>query len=218
MEELHAIEAEAESLQALVSAHKAAKEKLDKEITQQREAHEEAMKQKKLQWERENEAYHYDLKIKRRNEEDAYQLKKEKQEKELADKKASFEQAISEREKAVATEEKELQSLRTQVAEFEKSIPLKIEEVKKEQEALLTTKYEYERQLELKDLQGDIKLRDQQIANLNHKISEQTKLIAMLTERADGASVQVKDIALKAIENSGIKTLTIPGEKKQEKE
>ncbi len=218
LEELHNIKAEAESLQALVSAHKAAKEKLDQEIVDQKAEHEQNIKQKRLQWEREKEAYEYDLKIKRRNEQDAYNLQKEKLEKELKDKQEAFDLAISEREKAVAAQEEELQGLRKQVAEYEVSLPKKIEEVKKEQAQVLKTKYEFERQLELKDLQADIKLKEQQINSLNHKIEEQIKLIDTLTSRADGANAQVKDIALKAIENSGVKAFTLPGEKKQEKD
>lgn len=41
------------------------------------------------------------------------------------------------------------------------------------------------------------------IQNLQSKIEDQNQLIRQLTAKADGASDQVKDIALKAIEKSG---------------
>jgi len=210
LEELYKIKAEAESLDALVITHRQTKEKLERERQAQQEELDVEIEKQRREWEREQEAYAYDLQIKRRDEMDAYQQKKNQQEKELAEQKATFERTIAEREAAVTEQEEELASLRQQVAGFETQLRAKIEETRQSTEEQLTKDFNYQRQLETKDLEAELKLREQEIASLKNKVKEQQEYIDSLTNRTENATQQVKDIALRAIENTGARNFMPP--------
>ena len=203
LEELYGIKQQAESLEALAIAHRESKEKLEKEIAFEKESLKKEIEQTKQSWGREKEAYEYERQIKRRNETNEYEEKKANLEKELEEKRTNFEDSISKREAAVLDKETELQELRNKVAGFDSQLQNAIETTKKEITETLTTQFNFEKQLELKDLQADLKLKDQMIQSLQSKIEDQNLLIKQLSAKADGASDQVKDIALKAIEKSG---------------
>ena len=82
----------------------------------------------------------------------------------------------------------------------------------------LTKEFEYRQKLETKDLEAKLQLREQEIESLKGKVQEQQNFINSLTSKTDNATQQVKDIALKAIENVGIRSLTLPGsDRKDEK-
>lgn len=215
LEDLYKIKKEAESLDALIIANKKAKEQLEEEIEEEREQLQEDIEALKIQWKREQEEYDYNLKIKRRKEQDEYNEKKAKQEKELAEEKAAFERSISEREKAVAEQEEELKHLRKEVSQFDAKMEKAVADTEKAVTERLTKEFEYKQQLEVKDLQGDLKLRDQMIENLNAKVKEQQELINTLSTKSDSASQQVKDIAMKAIENSGVRAIKLAAERNE---
>lgn len=67
---------------------------------------------------REEEEFQYNLKISRKKEADLYEENKQKLDKELADKKVSFEKEFTEREAKVKEAENELKELRTRTAAF----------------------------------------------------------------------------------------------------
>ena len=218
LEELYKIKAEADSLDALVFTHKQAKDNLEKEIYLKKEILTEEIEAAKKEWEKEKEAYLYNLKIKRRNEEDAYQQEKLKLEKELKEKQTLFEKEITEREQKVAENETSFKQLRKEAEQFEKQL----EKVKSETEAdiskKVTKELEYKYNIQTKDLEAELKLAKQEIDILKTKIIDQNSLIEALQEKLDTAGLQVKDIALKAIENAGIKSITLPVERKKESE
>lgn len=216
LEELYKIKKEAESLDALVIANNKAKEQLENAIEEEREKLQEEIEALKLQWKREQEEYTYNLKIVRRKEQDEYNEKKAKQEKELAEQKITFEKAISEREKAVAEQEAELNNLRKDVSQFESQLEKAVADAEKRITERLTKEFEYKQQLEVKDLQADLKLREQMIESLNAKVKEQQELINTLGSKSDTASQQVKDIAMKAIENSGVRAIKLQTERSSE--
>ena len=213
---LYQIKAQAESLEALTITHRQAKEKLEEEMAERKEQLEEKILEAKTKWEREEEEFQYNLKLKRRNEQDAYNEKKEKLEKDMADRKAGFEKTIAEREQAVAEQEDELKRLRKEVEAFEGRLQKAVAETEKAVTEHLTREFEYKQKLEVKDLEADLKLRDQMIQSLESKIKEQQELIASMSAKTDNASQQVKDIALKAIEKSGI--VSVPMDRRRERD
>lgn len=203
LEEFYNIKKQAESLDALVLAHNEAKANLNKEIAAEKERFKQEVDQAKQSWNREKEAYEYEQSIKRRNETNEYEAKKIQQEKELEEKRLNFEESMTKREAVLVEKETELQELRQKVGDFEGQLKKAIDTTKEETTNSLTTKFQFEKQLELKDLNAELKLKDQMIQNLESKIEDQNLLIKQLTNKADSASDQVKDIALKAIEKSG---------------
>jgi hypothetical protein len=204
LQTLHQIKAEAESLEALVAAHRQAKGKLEQEVSDRRQSLDAEIEETRTRWAREQEAYDYNLKLKRRNEQDAYNEQKAKLEKELTEKKIVFEKNIAEREQAVAAQEEELKRLRKESEGFDARLNSAVQQAEKAVQERLSREFEYQQKLTTKDLEAELKLRDQMIQSLEGKVKEQQELIAALSTKTDQAGQQVRDIALKAIDKSGV--------------
>ncbi|MDR3339657.1 MAG: hypothetical protein LBT25_06135 [Candidatus Symbiothrix sp.] len=156
LEDLYSLSANTDSLAAMLLVQKEKKENFEKTIKEKEEAFTNEIAEKKGQWElekakqkiedkeysddltkrrkREEEEYLYNLKIKRQKEQDEYDSKKILLEKGLIDKKAKFDQEISNREAELKTAEAELTELRKNNAEF----PVKLEKALKDKEAEIT--------------------------------------------------------------------------------
>ena len=238
LEEMYSLSATTDSLAAMLLVQKEKKENFEKEIKEKEANFANETAAKKEQWEmekarqkteekeytdelakrrkREEEEYAYNLKIKRQKEQDEYDSKKIQLEKGLVDKKAQFEQEVSSRELNLKNAEAELAELRKNNAEF----PAKLEKALKEKETevsqQLKTKYGFDIQLMEKQNEADIRLKDQIIASLQEKIKEQQAQQKEYTDKANRAEANVKDIAVKAIENaSKIRMFTTKTEKEE---
>ena len=238
LEDLYALSANTDSLAAMLLAQKAKKENFEKEMKDKEDAFAHETATKKEQWEiekarqkaedkeytdeqtkrrkREEEEYAYNLKIRRQKEQDEYDSKKKQLEKELTDKKAQFEQEVASRELNLKNTEAELAELRKNNAEF----PVKMEKALKEKESEVTkqlqTKYGFDIQLKDKQYEADIRLKDQIIASLQDKIKELQEQMKENTDKANRAEANVKDIAVKAIENATkIRMITAKPEKEE---
>ena len=236
LEDLYSLSANTDSLAAMLLAQKEKKENFEKETKEKEESFLKEMTSKKEQWEaektkqkteekeysddltkrrkREEEEYTYNLKIKRQKEQDEYESKKIQQNKELTDKKEKFEQDVSSRELNLKNAEAELAELRKNNAEF----PVKLEKALKYKEAEVTkqlqTKYGFDIQLKEKQYEADIRLKDQIVSSLQEKIKEQQAQLKEYADKANRADADVKDIAVKAIENaSKIRMFTPKSEK-----
>jgi hypothetical protein len=236
LEDLYSLSANTDSLAAMLLAQKEKKENFEKEMTQKEETFANERASQKELWEtekakqkteekeysdelakrrkREEEEYAYNLKIRRQKEQDEYDSKKLQLEKELTDKKLQFEQEVSSRELNLKNAEAELAELRKNSAEF----PAKLEKTMKDKEAevskQLHTKYEFDIRLMEKQNEADIRLKDQMINSLQDKIKEQQEQLKENTDKANRAEANVKDIAVKAIENaSKIRMFTAKPEK-----
>lgn len=214
LEDLYELSANTDSLAAMLLAYqnkKAAIEAEQEAMRQQwavekqqhndeeREYNTELQKSRK----REEEEYQYNLKKLRQKEQDEYESRKEQQEKELAGRKAAFEQEVATRSSELTAAETELAELRKANAGFpvqlQNALAAKEEEVTKAMEA----RFEFERQLTQKQNELDNSLKDQQIKLLKEKIVELTQQVKDYADKAAKADGNVKDIALKAIESSG---------------
>jgi len=236
LEDLYSLSANTDSLAAMLLVQKEKKETFEKEMKEKSEAFANEIATQKEQWEiektrqktaekeytdeltkrrkREEEEYAYNQKIHRQKEQDEYDTKKLQLEKELVDKKAKFEQEVSSRELNLKTAEAELAELRKNNEEF----PAKLEKALKDKEAevskQLQTKYGFDIQLMEKQSVADIRLKDQIIASLQEKIKEQQEQLKEYADKANRAEANVKDIAVKAIENAQkIRMITTKPEK-----
>jgi hypothetical protein len=236
LEDLYSLSANTDSLAAMLLVQKEKKENFEKTMQETENTFANEMAEKKAQWElekarqkteekeyaddltkrrkREEEEYQYDLKIKRQKEQDEYDTHKFQLDKELADKKTNFEQEIYHREAELKNAEAELIELRKNNAEFpaklEKALKDKEEEVTKQ----LQTKYDFEIELIKRQNESDIRLKDQIIVSLQEKIKEQQEQLKEYTDKANRAEANVKDIAVKAIENaSKVRMFTTKSEK-----
>jgi hypothetical protein len=237
LEDLYSLTATTDSLAAMLLAQKEEKEKFEEEIKAAKAAFESEMKELREKWriekekqlndekeydeqlkktrKREEEEYQYKLKIERQKNSDEYVAKKTKLENELAEKKAAFEQEMSTREANVKSAEQELEGLRKSNEEFPAKLEKAIAGKEKEVTSHLKTQFHFESKLLAKQNEGELKLRDQTIASLKEKIAEMQQVIKQLTDKANKAEGNVKDIAVKAIESSS-KIQVFPAKEKEE--
>jgi len=162
----------------------------------------EALDEKKKSQAREDEEYQYNLKITRKKETDQYEEKKQKLEKELADKKAAFEKEFAERETKIQEAEAELKDLRIKNAAFPAELEKAVTAAAKAVSERLETQFGFEKELKEKETVGELKLKDQIIGTLNAKIKDMEITIKELSQKAITAETSVKDIAIRAIESS----------------
>ncbi|MDR3093921.1 MAG: hypothetical protein LBU62_04685 [Bacteroidales bacterium] len=237
LEDLYSLSANTDSLAAMLLVQKEKKESFEKDMREKEDVFADEVAQNRAQWElekskqktaekeyaeeltrqrkREEEEYQYNQKIKRQKEQDAYDAKKAQQEKELADKKVSFEQETANRELELKNAAAELAELRKNNAEF----PARLEKALAEKEAdvskQLQTKYGFDIQLTAKQHEADARLQEQVITSLQEKIKELQAQLKEYADKANRAEASVKDIAVKAIENSSKSRMYIKSEKEE---
>ena len=194
------IKTESESFETSMKAQKELwKIEQQKWAEQQKEIKEKSDKERK----REEEEYAYNLKLTRKKESDLYEEKKIRIEKELTEKKITFDKEIASREAEVVSAENELKELRAKTAAFPSEIEKAVATTVKSATEKLQAEFRFEKELTAKQTEGDIKLKEQIIDTLKSKINDMDAIISELSKKAVTAETSVKDIAMKAIESSG---------------
>ena len=225
LKDLYQINAGADSLAAILAAQKEKKEEFDREMSDRRDELEEQIKQEKLNrdketklWEekrkeaeealkkqrtREEEEYKYNLQLARKKDKDEYEQKKAQLEKELKEKMESFESGIKIREQSVTASEKELAELRIKAENFPSELEKAVQAAILETTLRLEKDFKFEKQLLVKDHEGEIKLKNQQIESLMAKIKDLELQLKQAYSKAENAENNSKEITLKAIQSSG---------------
>ncbi|MBF0557133.1 MAG: hypothetical protein HQK96_21680 [Nitrospirae bacterium] len=238
LEEVHEIAVNADSLAALLLAQKERKEKFESEINQKRQVLEEEIAEKRLQWKKEQaeyestakekdalskkekqraeEEYNYNFQLKKKKESDEYEAKKTSQEKELQEKREAFDRETVERESVLAAKEKEYNELKAKAVAFPSELEKAVKDTEKAVLSGLEIKYKHEAALLSKEIEGERKLNKQMVASLEAKIKEQDEMIRQLTQRTSEAGLQVRDIAVKAIEGASGQRVIIREQEKGE--
>jgi hypothetical protein len=224
LEDLYGLSANTDSLAAMLLAQKEKKETFEREMNEMKETFAVEIREKKAQWEnekskqkteekeyldelnkkrkREEEEYQYQLKTSRRKEQDDYEARKALLEKELTEKKSAFEHEIALRESTVKNAEAELDELRKNNAEFPERMEKALADRTQTVTENLQTKYDFDLQLIKSQNEAEIRLKDQLINSLQEKIRELQSHLKEYADKASLAEAGVKDIAMKAIENS----------------
>lgn len=151
---------------------------------------------------REEEEYQYALQLSRKKEVDLYEERKQKLEKELADKKMAFEKEVTERETNLKLAETELAELRAKNAAFPAELEKAVQSAVKLASEKLETSFNFQKELREKEVTGELKLKEQTIQTLNAKIKDLEISLKELSQKTVTAETSVKDIAIKAIEHS----------------
>lgn len=224
LEDLYNIKTETDTLAALILTQKEKrqqfetdmakrKEDFDNEIFEirtlwdkERKTYELTKKeeQERLQKERkrEEEDYRYNLELTRKKDTDLYNANKEALDKELSERKTSFEKEITEREKNLATAEQELETLRKENAGFTNKLNEAVQQAEERMTASLQRENDFEKKLLLKENEGILQLKEQTIGTLQQRIKELEDMLKQQQSKAEAADKNVKDIAIKAIESS----------------
>lgn len=225
LDDLYGLSATADSFSALLLAQKEQKEQFEQEMAARKEQLTLQIAETRAQWEkeksahdenlkaeketisklrkREEEEYAYATQQKRKQEQDEYNQKKNRQDNELKEQRLLFEKEFAEREKSLLESENELESLRSASERFPAQLAEAVQKAQSETEARLQTIYKYEKELQSKETQGLLNLKDQQVKSLEAKIKEMEVQLKEAGSKADNSEKTVKDIALKAIESSG---------------
>lgn len=213
LEDLYELSANTDSLATMLLVQKEKKEAFEKEMSEketqweieqdkhkadEKEYMDELTKKRK----REEEEYQYNLKIIRQKEQDEYNSQKAQLEKELFEKKNTFEHEISVREATVKNAESELEELRKNNMEFSGRLEKALADQKKSITENLQTNHEFELKFIKNQNDADIRLKDQIIESLQEKIQELQSQLKEYADKATRAESGVKEIAMKAIENS----------------
>ncbi|MDP2423938.1 MAG: hypothetical protein U1C46_06575 [Bacteroidales bacterium] len=202
----------------------ARKAELDGKISSEKERFEDDLAEKKLQWKKEQEAYaiklkeeaeetrknkareeeeyQYNLKLTRKKEADVYEEKKQKLEKELVEKRISFEKEFAEREAGVKAVETELKDLRAKNQSFPSELEQAVAIALKNTTEKLQAEFAFSKELKAKEVEGELKLRDQTIETLKAKIKDMEVMFKEMAQKTSTAEASVKDIAIKAIEST----------------
>ena len=231
IDELYQVKATADSLAAMLLAHREKKLQLEAEskdlkmaLEQKQEEFDADMAQKKSDWDkekariqaelkeekervrkehqREEDEFNYNLQIKRRKEQDEYNEKRKKAELEFSSKTAETEKDLRDREELIIVREQEYSQLSGKVAKFEDDLAKAVKDAEKGATEKLKTQFGFEKELLLKEHEGLVKLKDQTIQTLESRIKEQESYVKQLSLKTDLADRSVKDIAIKAIESS----------------
>ena len=224
LEDLYQLSANTDSLSVMMLVQKEKKQQYEEEMTALKSKFEVDMTQTRLEWkkeqeetnlklkeeadflkknrQREEEDYQYNLKLNRKKETDLYEEKKLKSEKELADKKTAFEKEFATREAQIKNAESELAELKVRTEAFPAELEKAMSAAVKNATEKLKAEYGFERELTAKQMEGDLKLKEQSIQTLQSKIKDMELTMKELTTKANTAEASVKDIAIKAIESS----------------
>jgi hypothetical protein len=232
LQDVHDIKAQAESLTALILAQQEKKAVYEQEIAERREAFEAEIAEKRTQWkkeqeqvealrkeqeaenkkqrQREEEEYIYQRELQRQKDKDTYEAEQRALSQALEDKRIALEQEFAEREAAILQQEKELHELREKVQAFPETLAKAVQDAENSITDRLTFKYDYESKLAAKEIEGERKLNQQMVTALEEKVQQLEAHIKQLTDKANQASLQVQDIAVKAIEGASRQRVPMP--------
>lgn len=224
--ELHDIKMNADSLAALLHAHKEETLSFDREMKERNLAFEQEMTQKRTSWkkeqdefefsrkeveqqtkksrQREEDEYNYQRDLARQKERDQYSLQKEALEKELASRRLHLEQEFATREAKIIAQEQELHTLRQKAEHFPEELQKAIQDTTTTVTERLMFKFDYETKLAQKEVEGERKLFNQMISALEAKVVQLESQTKHLSDKSNQANLQVQDIAVKAIESASM--------------
>jgi len=213
LERLHKIDIAATAIDHLVQDYESQKQKLEAEISAQRETWlaeelQRAREQKeyddnlKKQRQREVEDYEYKKTLERKKTQDKYEEEMRLLEKKNKEKQDDLEKIWKQRETGLREKEEEWTRLRKEADEF--PARLKIETDLAVSNALKSAeqKFEQERILLNKESESEKRLAEMQIKALQDTIARQAADIEKLQVQIEEGKRQVQDIALKAIEGA----------------
>lgn len=224
LEGTYDIKRNADSLTALILAQQEKKKQFEEEMTREREEFETDISEKSVQWQkdkerweqereeykkqverdrkREQDEYRYTFELMKKKDRDGYEAEKAALEKEITDRRETFEKEMGERERTICTKEQEFLELRKKVDAFPLELTTAVESAKKEVSDKLEFIHSHNAELVKKEIDGERKLYQQTIAALQAKIKEQEELIRVYVQKVNESNKQVEMIAIKAIESS----------------
>jgi len=220
LERLHKIDVAATAIDQLVQDYSRQKETLEAEITAQRTAWQEELKQTererkeqdelvKKQRQREADDFEYRKGLERKKAQDKYEEEMKLQERANKEKQEALEKSWREREAALKASEEELKTLRKEAADFPARLQRESEKAAAEATRAAEQKLEQRILLLTKDREAEQRVAELRIKALEENLTRQSTQMAALEKQLEEAKRQVQEIAVKAIEGaSGARALS----------
>ncbi len=154
--------------------------------------------------EREEAEYVYQRDRRRARDEDALQEQRDRERRDLEETSRTRLEALTTREAAVATAERELEDLRARAADADDQLERAVE--RSRQSALDEARREHEAQVRVLRLEGEweLKLARQQIEHLERGLEQRDAKLAEQRAQLDAASLRVQAIAERAVEGASL--------------
>lgn len=165
-------------------------EKLEKEVAETKKNWAVSQQDLETARKREQETYQYETSLARRQAEDEFAAKKDRWEKELADRKEEIE-----------TDKKELARLQKLVESFPAEKEKAIADATSTLQKTLSEQFAHEKALREQENKSKESILTLKIENLEAETARQTKEIETLKKSLEEATRQVKDVAVKVIES-----------------
>ncbi len=213
LERLHKIDIAATAIDHLVLDYESQKQKLEAEISAQREAWsaeelQRAREQKeyeenlKKQRQREVEDYEYKKVLERKKAQDKYEEEMRLLEKKNKEKQEEIEKSWKQRETALREKEEEWTRLRKEVDEIPARLRTEVDAAVSNAVKSAEQRFEQERILLKKESESEKRIAELQIKALQDAIARQSAEIEKQQAQVEEAKRQVQDIAVKAIEGA----------------
>jgi len=229
--QIYEIQKSASTLAALIESQQRRRDEFEADMAAQKQALTREIESTRQQWEsetsdrdaemkeadaaetkrreREKEEYRYAFAREQQLAKDQFADEKSKAERELAEKRTQSEKELGERERAVATREDELATLRQRVGDFPAEIQSAVARAVKEAIDKAGIDASAREELLKREFAGEKNVLTTRITSLEQAVKEQSAQLSKLSQQAEKAYSQVQDIAVKAIEgSSSFKSLT----------
>ncbi len=231
LKEIYEIDKSAATLAALIEAQHQEREKFESEIKERKaslgeeiRATRDAWQKEKSEFERRSKEQALEEKKKREREEEEYKYSFQREQElaklEFEDEKAhrmaelkrieedmrilreKTEGELKERENRIAESEMELGRMREQIEQFPQEREKAVSEAVKEAETRLRKDYDYQKQLQKKEFEGERNVLTARIAALEETAGEQAARVSKLSGQQELSYQKVQEIAVKAIEGA----------------
>jgi len=219
------------TLAALIEAHRAEKERFEREMAEEKERLMEEIESIRQQWktekaerdaqvkeqdaieakrrQRQQEEYKYAFEREQQLARDKFEDEKAKMlaqkaqiEKDMKALREQTERDLQEREKRIAEREKEFASLQTLVQEFPKRLDAAVATAVKETTERIQREAKYQQDLLHKDFEGQKNVLTARIQSLEKAVKEQADQLGKLSQQQEAAYQKIQDVAVKAIEGA----------------
>jgi DNA repair exonuclease SbcCD ATPase subunit len=224
LQELHNLEVTENSLDTLIEEYQTSAKTFTEEFSTRKETLEQETLELKKSWQKEQEEqqktikernqnqskleqrdqeeYEYELQLTRELEEEQYALNQQRLYQELADIKQAQEKEWTEKEKAIADQEKQQKEAKEKVESFEKERESAIKKAKDEGKGIGNYQAKIKSDMVAKEMEGQKRLYEQRITSLEETININLERIANLSKQLESAQKQAQDLAVKAIEGA----------------
>lgn len=237
--EIYEIQKAASSLTALIDSQNLKKEQFEAEMAARKESLTREIEEVRDEWQRERalrnaeqkeqealeakkrardkEEYDYTLQRERQAARDAFEKEKTgfveekaRLEREIALRREQADREFVEREQALATREQELTELRTRVATFPGELEAAVTREGKAVAERVQSEAKFKLDLLQKQFEGERNVLQARIAALEAQAKDQSAQIVKLNEQVEKSYGQLQAIAVKAVEGSAVKVVSVP--------